>query len=220
MNLNLQTTLHLIADPLCGWCFGAEPLLRSSEALPGLNIQLHLGGLFSSPNNQTINQEMRRFISTHHERISQLSGQIPGKQFFDLLNSEAVVLDSSPPIRAILAAEKINADVLPYYHAIVDAHFMDGRRIAEEHTLREIAAESGMEMTSFQQSFDSLSAAQVDQHIRESRDLMQTVGGRGFPTFVLELDGQRQLLNHQSFYHDPLGWQETLRTLMNPQITH
>jgi len=216
----MNPTLHLITDPLCGWCFGAAPLLKASKKVQGLDIQLHFGGLFSAPNNPVVDDAMIQFIMTHHERITQLTGQTPGPALSDLLNSDDVVLDSTPPIHAILAAGSAGGDSLAYYQAIIHAHFMDGRRIADAATLQQIAAECGIAADAFQQAYDNLSTEQVAQHINASRALLQRVGGQGFPTFVLEQDGQMKMLNHQSLYNNPTGWQQALEKSLEPLVIH
>ena len=141
----MSATLHLITDPLCGWCFGAAPLLKASQKVSELDIQLHFGGLFSTPNNKVADAAMVRFIMSHHERITQLTGQTPGPAMSDLLNSGDAVLDSTPPIHALLAAGLAGSNLLAYYQAIIKAHFMDGRRISETATLRKIASECGID---------------------------------------------------------------------------
>jgi len=216
----MSATLHLITDPLCGWCFGAAPLVKASQKVPELDIQLHFGGLFSAPNNRVADAAMVRFIMTHHDRITQLTGQTPGPAMTELLNSGDAVLDSTPPIHAILAAEMAGGDMLTYYHEIIKAHFMDGRRVAEATTLREIAGECGIDTDAFQQAFDNLSDEDVAQHINDSRVLLQHIGGQGFPTFALEQDGQIQMLNHQAMYNNPEGWQQALEKLLEPQVVH
>lgn len=211
-NLIMKTTLHLIADPLCGWCFGAAPLLQASQKVRDLDIQLHLGGLFSTPNNQVVDAAMIRFIMSHHERISQLTGQTPGAALTELLDSGDALLDSSPPTKAILAVAIAGGDSLSYYQALVKAHFMDGRRIVEKQTLQQIANEIGIENDTFLKAFDNLSDADVAGHINASRALLQNVGGQGFPTFALEQNGNLQMLNHQTLYNNPNGWQQILES--------
>ena len=84
---------------------GAAPLLAASQKVENLPIQLHLGGLFSAPNNQQVDAAMVRYIMSHHERITQLTNQTPAEKMSQLLNSGTAVLDSTPPIKACLAAE-------------------------------------------------------------------------------------------------------------------
>ncbi len=126
---------------------------------------------------------MLRFIMSHHERITELSGQTPSDKMSHLLNSGSAVLDSTPPIKACLAAEQAGGNMLVYYQALVKAHFMDGLPIVEEDTLDEIALACGIDPTGFQSTFNTLSESSVSQHINDSRVLLQTAGGQGFPTF-------------------------------------
>ncbi len=216
----MNNTLHLITDPLCGWCFGAIPMINACQKIPNLNLKLHFGGLFSTPNDQTVEQNMRDFIFNHHVHITKLSGQTPSMAFTELLDSNTAVLDSTPPIQAILAVELAEEDKLRYYKAIINAHFMEGRRVVEKEILREIATECGIPAVAFDEAFDKLSGFDVAQHINASRIFMQEVNGNGFPTFALEQDGEIQKLNHQSLYKDPEGWQQLIEELMSAQVTH
>ncbi len=40
--------LHYFYDPLCGWCYAAEPLIQAAAAA-GVPIMLHGGGLWERP---------------------------------------------------------------------------------------------------------------------------------------------------------------------------
>lgn len=216
----MNTILHYIADPLCGWCFGAAPLLAASQKVEHLPIQIHLGGLFSAPNNQQVDAAMVRFIMSHHERITQLTGQTPLDKMSQLLNSGSAILDSTPPIKACLAAEQAGGNILSYYQALINAHFMDGLRIVEDETLGQIAVECGIDTENFQNAFNALNEAAVVQHINASRALLQTVGGQGFPTFALEQNGQIEILNHQRLFNNPAGWQESLNDILASETIH
>lgn len=216
----MNTILHYIGDPLCGWCFGAAPLLSASQKVDNLPIQLHLGGLFSAPNTQQVDAAMLRFIMSHHERITQLSGQTPSDRMYQLLNSGSAVLDSTPPIKACLAAERAGGNMLSYFHALIEAHFMGGLRIVEEETLNQIAVVSGIDSGDFQSAYGALSDSVVTRHINDSRVLLQSVGGQGYPTFVLEQNGQIRILNHQRLYNDPTGWQESLSDILASETIH
>ena len=44
-----RPTLHYIFDPLCGWCYGASPLIEAARHVNGLDIALHAGGLMTGP---------------------------------------------------------------------------------------------------------------------------------------------------------------------------
>lgn len=205
-----SASLHVIADPLCGWCFGAAPLVSVSREIPGLQIHLHCGGLFSGPSRRIVDEDMLHFINTHHIRIAQLTGQEPGAGFTALMSTGNALLDSTPPIRGILSSAQAGADPLDYYLAVIKAHFIDGMRVAETAVLANIAEQCGIDPPAFRQAFETLGEDQVMAHVNASRTLLHRVGSAGFPTFVIEREGELQRIDHHSFYHDAAAWRAFL----------
>lgn len=215
----MNNKLTLIADPLCGWCFGADPLLTASRTIPGLDIELHCGGLFSGDNRRPLEASMRQFILGHHERIEQLTGQEVGAGFMRLLDSGQAMLDSTPPIRGILAAASLGAEPLDYYQALIKAHFIDGRAVTQTETLQSLAAECGVDESAFNQTFNALDESRVNAHIFSTRRLMQQHGAQGFPTFILQSAGHSEMINHYAYYNNPTAWKQALseRIQDNPE---
>ncbi|MGH8806624.1 MAG: hypothetical protein ACREX0_01940 [Noviherbaspirillum sp.] len=74
----MSAVLHTIYDPLCGWCYAAEPLLEAA-AEASLPIEMHAGGLFSAT---YLPEAMREHIRHADARIGALSGQPFGVQGF------------------------------------------------------------------------------------------------------------------------------------------
>src|SRR5437899_7409366 len=82
-----RATLHYVFDPLCGWCYAAEPLVEAARGVPGLSVEFHGGGMMTGPNRRKITPEWRDYVMPHDHRIAQLSGQPFGAAYFDgLLN--------------------------------------------------------------------------------------------------------------------------------------
>lgn len=183
--------LHYIYDPLCGWCYGAKPLVQAAQAV--LPVIGHGGGMMSGANRQTVSPQLRNYVMPHDRRIAEYTGQPFGEAYFEgLLRDGTAVFDSTPPIAAVLAAEQIAGRGLELLGRLQTAHYVEGRRIADEAVLLELAAQTGLEPEAFQQAF---SAADTDRHIKDSRALLARVGGQGFPTFALEQDGQFTLVD-------------------------
>jgi putative protein-disulfide isomerase len=184
-------TLHYIYDPLCGWCYGAKPLVQAAQTV--LAVIGHGGGMMSGANRQTVSPQLRNYVMPHDRRIAEYTGQPFGEAYFEgLLRDETAVFDSTPPIAAVLAAEQIAGRGLELLGRLQTAHYVEGRRIADEAVLLELAAQTGLEPEAFQQAF---SAADTGRHIKDSRALLARVGGQGFPTFALEQDGQFTLVD-------------------------
>lgn len=183
--------LHYIYDPLCGWCYGAKPLVQAAQAV--LPVIAHGGGMMTGANRQTVSPQLRNYVMPHDRRIAEYTGQPFGEAYFEgLLRDETAVFDSAPPIAAVLAAEQIAGRGLELLGRLQTAHYVEGRRIADEAVLLELATQTGLEPEAFQQAFDE---ADTDHHIKDSRALLAKVGGQGFPTFALEQDGQFTLID-------------------------
>ena len=209
---SLPAILHCIYDPFCGWCYGAAPLLEAARGVADLEIRLHGGGMMAGGRRQAVTEALRGFVVQHDRRIAQLSGQPFGSAYTEgLLRDTGAVFDSAPPTTAILAAETFGKG-LDMLHRIQQAHFIEGQRIAERETLARLAEEIGIDRAAYEKEFARVNGALTEQHMDESRALLDRVGGAGFPTFALERDGKWMLLDHGGFLGRPAEWSAKLRT--------
>jgi putative protein-disulfide isomerase len=201
-------TLHYIHDPLCGWCYGAEPLVRAAESVDGLAVELHGGGLWPQPTR--LPESTRRYIQDADARIASISGQPFGEPYLrGLLLDPTMVLDSRPTIAAVLVAESIDPTrALPLLRAIQHAHYEQGRRVVEHDVLCDIAAESGLPPGDFAAL---LGQVPVDEHIAATRRLMSRVGSQGFPTFALQIGDDWQIVPSQRYASDAAGFAAWLK---------
>ena len=180
-------TLHYIFDPLCGWCYGAAPLVEAARAVPGLRVAFHGGGMMTGSNRRQVTPAWRGYVLPHDRRIEQLSGQPFGDAYLNgLLNDTTAMMDSEPPITAILAAEALAGKGLDMLHRLQRAHYVEGLRIADLPVLVELARQLGLDGAAFEAAYAQQAGAATQQHIAASRALLARVGGQGFPTFVLD----------------------------------
>ncbi|WP_426232844.1 DsbA family protein [Pseudomonas sp. TWP3-2] len=199
--------LHYIYDPLCGWCYGAKPLVQAAQAV--LPVIAHGGGMMTGANRQNVSAQLRYYVMPHDRRIAEFSGQPFGEAYFKgLLRDHTAVFDSAPPIAAVLAAEKLDGRGLELLGRLQTAHYLEGRRIADKQVLIELALEVGYAASSFEAAFES---ADTQQHIKNSRALLAKVGGQGFPTFALEQDGRFTLIDISPWLGKPQEFAEWLR---------
>ena len=204
------TTLHYIYDPLCGWCYGAAPLVKAAREV--LSVRPHGGGMMTGARRQAVTPQLRDFVKPHDARIAQLSGQRFGQGYRDgLLHDTNAVFDSEPPTAAMLAVEVIAGRGLDMLAQLQIAHYVEGRRIAERAVLIDVAAALGLDPASFAEALDRLSGEAVQAHIDETRAFMAQVGAQGFPSFVLESSGVFQAAEFSSFLGRPQDFQDWLR---------
>ena len=209
-------TLHYVFDPLCGWCYAAAPLVDAARAIAGLKVELHGGGMMSGPNRRAMTPEWRSYVIPHDHRISALSGQAFGTAYFDgLLNDGGAMLDSTPPITAVLAAQAVANRGLDMLERVQRAHYVEGRRIAELPVLKELAADIGLAPSNFATAFDELAGEATHRHIAHSRQWLARAGGQGFPTFALETHtGQVTPIEAGRFLGQPDAWAAQLEQLV------
>lgn len=210
-----SSTLHYIFDPLCGWCYGAAPLIQAAQDIPGLTLVLHGGGMMSGANRRQIDSQWRGYVMPHDQRIAQLTGQTFGDGYYNgLLNDTSAIMDSTPPIAAILAAEELAGCGVTMLHRIQQAHYVEGRRIADTPVLTELAVDIGLDPEAFITAFNA-ALITSSQHIAQSRALLAKVHGHGFPTFVLQdKQGKLTTLPASEYYGDPSGWSRFLKNSM------
>lgn len=203
----MGATLHYIHDPLCGWCYGAAPLVTAAETVPGLEVALHGGGLFPQPTK--LPAEMRAYIRQADARVAAMSGQPYGAAYLEgLLDDPDLILDSRPPIAAVLAARAVDPALeLPMLRAIQRGHWVEGLRVIEPAVLDALAQRIGLPPDAF-----AAARAQVpvDAHIGATQRLMGRVGAGGFPTFVLEVAEQLLPVPHQRFATAPATFADWL----------
>jgi putative protein-disulfide isomerase len=207
-----MTTLHYIYDPLCGWCYGAAPLVEAARGVRGLTVAFHGGGMLAGPNRRAVTPQWRDYVMPHDRRIAELTGQPFGEPYFGgLLRDTTAVMDSEPPITAVLAAEALAGRGLDMIHRIQRAHYEEGRRIADAPVLRELAAGIGLSPTAFDVEYARQAGAPTQQHIAESRQWLDRVGGRGFPTFALEdAQGNIGVIDMGPWLGHPAQWAQAL----------
>jgi putative protein-disulfide isomerase len=202
-------TLHYIYDPLCGWCYGAAPLVRAARDT--VRVQAHGGGMMAGASRRAVTTELRQFVMAHDRRIAQASGQPFGQGYFEgLLRDHGAVLDSAPPITAVLAADELAGAGLDMLVRLQQAHYVEGRRIAELAVLKELAAEVGLDVDAFGGAYDRLEGAATQAHIEQSRALLARIGGHGFPTFALEIDGRFTIMDIGPHLGQPDAWRAWL----------
>jgi putative protein-disulfide isomerase len=207
-------TLHYIYDPLCGWCYGAAPLLKAAAELDGLKIELHAGGMMMGARRQPVTPALRQFVMPHDRRIAELSGQPFGEAYREgLLNDAGTVFDSQPPITAILAAEE-SGHGLAMLDRIQRAHYVEGRRIADRAVLGTLAVDIGL--AGFEAAYERCSGAVTQQHVDNSRALLQRVGGAGFPTFAYESGGAWLQLESASYFGRVEEWRSATIAALEP----
>ncbi len=206
-------TLHLIVEPLCGWCYGAAPLFEASMGMEDIDVKVHFGGMLMDERRKRITPEWRDFVTGPDTQIAKLTGQVfGGKYQKDLLNDFSAVLDSEPPITAILAAQSLGVEPLKMLNGLQKAMYVNGKRIADFDVLVSVAVENGLDPVIFAKTYDACWGQDVRQAINTGRQKMNDIAGNGFPSAALEDEnGNITPLEIGHYYGHPDAWKKHLR---------
>ena len=200
--MTLPSVLHYIYDPLCGWCYGAKPLIEAARGV--LPVVAHGGGMMAGAQRQTVSAQLRDYVMPHDHRIAQYTGQPFGEAYFEgLLRDTTAVFDSAPPTTAVLAAEQLAGRGLDMLGLLQTAHYAEGRRIADKEVLLAVAAEMGLDADDFRAAYAAISGEVTQAHFKASRQLLSRVGGQGFPTVLLEQSGQYRVIDLGRIWASP-----------------
>lgn len=188
-------SLIYIADPMCSWCYGFGPELAALlEGLPGLPVEVVVGGL-RPYNKETMDDKLKTTLLEHWHKVAERTG-LP----FDYngLARENFIYDTEPACRAVVAARMLApASQLYVFHEIQRAFYSEGKDVTQGKVLASVCAEamteSGypMDEAAFFTTWESKEAISAT-----NEDFLQAHrwGIGGFPTLVLERDGQLDMV--------------------------
>lgn len=206
-------TLHYIYDPYCGWCYAAAPLIAIAANHPNIHLELHGGGMLAGNARLHLDDQFRQYILQSDKRIAAMTGQVFGDDYIAMLHQPNVVMDSTPPQTAILAATKQGKGV-EMLKALQKAHYVSGRQIKQPEVLAEVAQEIGLNIDQFQKDYAQCAQTETDAHIAQSKQLLGQSGASGFPTLLIEQQGKWLRVPLQNYLGEPEKWQQFLDSLV------
>jgi putative protein-disulfide isomerase len=197
-----KTHIIYLFDPLCGWCYGASPLLAQLAAAPGLTITLAPTGLFSDSGAGSMDERFAAFAWSNDQRIGSLTGQ----RFTDTYRSQVLakggMLDSGPATLALtavaLTAGQHELDALRF---IQEARYVSGRDVTDMSELQGLLASVGLgSAASRLASSNSDLLAANRQRVASARALMREFAVNGVPGLIVDDGAHRTLLKAQDLF--------------------
>ena len=73
----MSSPIHVsyLFDPLCGWCYGASPMVEKLAAEPDFTVTLVPTGLFSGAGARPMDAAFAAYAWENDQRIERLTGQ-------------------------------------------------------------------------------------------------------------------------------------------------
>lgn len=212
----MDMRIFYITDPLCGWCYGAAPLLQAVLADPALpRPELIHRALFTGQMTRWMSRSFSDYVVQADRRINELSGQTFSRAYRDnLLYRDHLIFDSWPTAKAIAVIRNYNPDrEIPFFKALQQARFIEGRVITDSSVLCELAAAIGLQADLFHQKFhyDERVEKQALEQQRRAISLLDKVHYNGVPCFLLQHNDQIERIPHEPWLGQPADFIASLQ---------
>ncbi|WEZ84479.1 DsbA family protein [Rhizobium sp. 32-5/1] len=189
-------------DPLCGWCYGASPLLAQLVALPNLLVTLAPTGLFSGRGARVVDEHFANFAWSNDVRIASLTGQQFTEHYRVKVLGGGGLLNSGPATLAVTAVSLTEPSrEIDALRLIQEARYVAGRDVTAMPELRAILEGAYLSAAAARLAApDAELLAANCKRVERAQLLMQEFEAGGVPALIVD-DGQRTELvkAHQLF---------------------
>lgn len=201
-------TIEIVSytDPYCTWCWGSEPVLRHLREAYGaqLSVRYVMGGLvedfsiFRDPMNGIGGDDSIQPIADHWVEASQRHG-MP----VDTAGFLKTSFRSTWPSNIAYEAAKLQSETLAdrYLRRLREAAATESRDLGQPEVLADLAQGVGLDRARFMADFKGQAEGEFARDRREciQRDV------RGFPTFLVTVDGTERLARGYRTYDQMVG---------------
>ncbi|OYX85101.1 MAG: hypothetical protein B7Y84_15930 [Azorhizobium sp. 32-67-21] len=164
-------------DPLCGWCYGAAPMIAALRASPGAVVDLLPAGLFVGDGAVTMSESFLDYVRDADRRVAQVSGQ----PF-----SDAYRVDSAAATLALSAVHLEDpAREFEALRALQRLRWEGGRDNSDAGVVAGALEDAGFGAAAARlQAPDAALLSTNSQRIEAGRDLMRRFSIRGVPALL------------------------------------
>ena len=198
--------LYYLFDPLCGWCYGAGKVLATLAQRSGEQLHMLPSGLFSGEGARPMDAAFAAYAWSNDQRIERLTGQ-PFSALYrsQVLDNSQQMFDSGPATVALTAVSLTAPQREPEaLKAIQHARYVDGADITAIPVLLALLRGLGLEgAAALLAAPDAALMAANSARVAQAQQMMRQMGAQGVPSFVLEKDGQRQVLSASAAFSNP-----------------
>ena len=176
-----MTRLIYVADPMCSWCWGFQPVLESvRKILEGDGIQYVMGGL-AKDTSDPMPGETRAYVQEQWRKVTKATGAEFNWDFWKVCRPRR---STYPACRAVIAAGLQEEKHIPgMFEAIQRAYYRQARNPSDPATLTELADEIGLDAKRF---VDDLDSEGVEQTLQEGFALRRSLEADRFPSLILQ----------------------------------
>jgi putative protein-disulfide isomerase len=198
----MRTTVTYLFDPLCGWCYGASPVIQQLGQHTAFTLELAPSGLFAG-GGRTIDAAFADYAWSNDLRIAKLTGQrfteAYRSQVLGRLGSRFDSAAATLALTAVSLSEPLRE--LETLKVLQEARYVQGLDTCDVSVVGNLLRGLGLVTAA-----DRLAASDTDllaantACIQKARGLMQTFGAQGVPALVVSDDKGSRMLSGNALY--------------------
>ncbi|MDT8990652.1 DsbA family protein [Curvibacter sp. APW13] len=191
--------LAYLFDPLCGWCYGASPVVQALGRTAGVQVTLHPTGLFSG-DGRTMDDQFAAYAWSNDQRIQQLTGQIFSEAYREqVLNRSGSPFNSTAATLALTAiALDDPAAELPALKQLQEARYVHGQDVCTTEAVAELLSGWGLRHAAQRlRDPDEALILKARNRTQKARQLLQVLGTDGVPALAVR-DAAGWRMQHRS----------------------
>jgi putative protein-disulfide isomerase len=200
-----KTIVTYLFDPLCGWCYGASPVIQRLGRHSNIHLELAPAGLFAGAGGRTLDRGFADHAWSNDMRIQKLTGQRFTEVYrTQLLGKPGSRFDSSAATLALTAVDLSEAGrELDSLELLQEARYVRGLDTSAAPVVESLLRDAGQAAAADRLAAgDAELLAANDTRIRKAQGLMRALGAQGVPALVVT-DGQgSRLLRGDVLYGD------------------
>lgn len=198
----MSATVTYLFDPLCGWCYGASPVIQQLGQQAHIQLELAPTGLFAG-GGRTMDAAFADYAWSNDQRIAKLTGQRFTEAYRgQVLGCLGSRFDSMPTTLALTAVSLSELQrELEALKALQEARYVQGLDTCDVSVVETLLRGLGLASAA-----DRLAASDAEllaanaARIQKARGLMQTFGAQGVPALVVRDDKGSRMLSGNALY--------------------
>ncbi len=198
----MRTTVTYLFDPLCGWCYGASPVIQQLGQHQAFALELAPSGLFAG-GGRTMDAAFADYAWSNDLRIAKLTGQRFTEDYRSkVLGRHGSRFDSATTTLALTAVCMSEPRrELETLKALQEARYVQGLDTCEVSVVDSLLRDQGLAAAADRlASSDAELLATNAARIQKAQGLMQTLGMQGVPALIVTDDTGSRLLRGDVLY--------------------
>ncbi|MBT3604252.1 MAG: DsbA family protein [Candidatus Latescibacteria bacterium] len=175
-------TLYYVADPMCSWCWGFQPILTQVKAALPNEVQLVyvMGGL-ARDSDEPMPEEIQAYVKGAWRQVTAETSASFNFDFWEVCQPRR---STYPSCRAFYAAKAQCEDSgVLMFEAIQRAYYQEARNPSDTETLIAVAGEIGLDVDRFEVD---LKSEVIEKEMQDGFQLRRSLNANEFPSLVMQ----------------------------------